>query len=54
VVWADVCESDVCINKHRKLRFLSQSLKQWDLSLGKYGTANRSDIVLGGIFMVGV
>ena len=51
---ADVCESDICINRHRKLRFLSQSLKQWDLGLGKYGTANRSDIVLGGIFVVGV
>ena len=53
--WADVCESDICIHRHRKLRLLSQSLKQWGLGLGKYGTANRrSDIVLGGIFVVGV
>ena len=48
-------ESDVCVNKHKNLRLPSQSPKQWDLSLGKYGTANRrSDIVLGGVFVVGV
>jgi hypothetical protein len=49
-----MCESNVCVSKHRKSRLLSQDLKQWDLSLGKYGTANRSDIILGGIFVVGV